>query len=432
MTQGSADTTLQTPETQLIACHECDWVSEVQLDDPRWQVCPRCQHPLVRHDRNDQLTPALALSALALLLLALLQPYITFERSGIVRTMTITDATAELAIYHHPALAVAVLLTSIIIPAAYVLAICWVYAGMLLRRALVGQQFLVRWLPVLSPWMMADVFAMAALVSLVKIIALANVTLHIAFWAYLAFALLLLATATRLNTVHLWQRLLGHHPAPTSLRAGHTAHQQGYVGCPRCGQLQPLHTTPSPAACGRCHSPLPTRDPLTNQRVLAYLCCAILFCLPAHALPIMVTTSLGKTEPTTIIGGVMLFLKHGDWPIALIIFAASVLVPFGKIFALLWLCIATRHPEQLEMTTQMRLYRVTEWIGRWSMIDVFVVAITVALVQLGSVMSVAPGMGGVAFCAVVVFTMLAAHQFDPRLIWDAQHRIAVETSRDAI
>jgi Uncharacterized paraquat-inducible protein A len=106
-----------------------------------------------------------------------------------------------------------------------------------------------------------------------------------------------------------------------------------------------------------------------------------------------------------------------------IIFTASVLVPFGKILALSWLCVASRQQQALDMNSQMKLYRLTEWIGRWSMIDVFVVAIIVALFQMGNILTVMPGMGGVAFSAVVIFTMLAAHQFDPRLIWDQQQQL---------
>ena len=156
------------------------------------------------------------------------------------------------------------------------------------------------------------------------------------------------------------------------------------------------------------------------QRTWALLVAATLCCFPAHLYPIMVTTSLGHTQPSTIISGVLQFLQHGDWPIALIIFTASVLVPFGKIMALSWLCLAARRDAPLDMTAQMRLYRITEWVGRWSMIDVFVVAIVVALVRLGNLLSIDPGPGGLAFAAVVVLTMLAAFSFDPRLIWDRQ------------
>ena len=337
--------------------------------------------------------------------------------------MTVTDAAWELAVYHHPALAVIVIATIIVIPALYLLSICWVHLSLAAPRQLPGSLLLARWLPRMQPWMMADVFAIAALVSLVKIVAMAHIQLLSAFWTFSGYALLLLITVTRMNTISLWQRLLGNLQQPVAARSGLTARAQGLIGCQWCGQLQAMHHH----HCQRCDSPLHGRHPLTLQRVWALLITAILCCFPAHLFPIMTTTSLGQNEPSTIIAGVMLFLRHGDWPIALIIFTASVLVPFGKILALGWLCIASRRRDTLDMKNQMALYRITEWVGRWSMIDVFVVAIIVALFQMGNILTVTPGVGGVAFSAVVIFTMLAAHQFDPRLIWDQQQTLTRNT-----
>ena len=404
----------------LLPCHECDLICEVTIrHDGRWRYCPRCQHPLMRPAQDDQLTPALAFTALLLLTLSLLFPYLGFEKNGIERAISITDAAQELAVYHHPALAVIVLATIIVLPALYLLSVCWIHMSLASPRPLPGSLFLARWLPRMQPWMMADVFAIAALVSLIKIIAMAHIQLLSAFWTFSGFALILLITVTRMNTIGLWQRLLGDLQQPPEAHAGKTAQTLGLIGCEWCGQLQPLGRH----RCHHCHSPLHERRPFSLQRVLALLITAILFCFPAHLFPIMITTSLGKTEPSTIISGVMLFIRHGDWPIAVIIFTASVLVPFGKILALSWLCLATRQQQALDMNSQMKLYRLTEWIGRWSMIDVFVVAIIVALFQMGNILTVTPGMGGVAFSAVVIFTMLAAHQFDPRLIWDQQQQL---------
>ncbi|MCG8392270.1 MAG: paraquat-inducible protein A [Pseudomonadales bacterium] len=404
-------------QTLLLPCHECDLVSEVTVrESSQWLQCPRCQHPLMRPADSDQLTPALASTALVLLALSLLFPYLGFEKGGLERTMTLTDAAYELAVYHHPFLAVMVIATIVVIPALYLISVCWIHVSLAGPRLLPGSLLLARWLPRLQPWMMADVFAIAALVSLVKIIAMAHIQLQSAFWTFTGYALLLLVTVTRMNTIGLWQRLLGNLQQPAGARSGLTALEQNLTGCPWCGQLQP----PGGHHCRRCGSHLHERNPFSLQRVWALLITAILCCIPAHLFPIMITTSLGKTEPSTIIAGVMLFIRHGDWPIALVIFTASVLVPFGKILALGWLCAATRQHQSLDMDSQMKLYRITEWIGRWSMIDVFVVAITVALFQLGNILTVEPGVGGVAFSAVVIFTMLAAHQFDPRLIWDRQ------------
>lgn len=404
----------------LLACPECDLISDVVQQQGQWHTCPRCRHALLRTAQSDQLTPALAITSLILLALSLLFPYIAFEQRGIERAMTIADAAQELAIHHHPLLSVIVIATIVVVPSIYLVSVCWIHLSVASPGRLPGSLLLARWLPRLQPWMMADVFAIAALVSLIKIVAMAHVQLLSAFWTFSGYALLLLVTVTRMNTISLWQQLLGALQQPGSVRSGVTALEQGLIGCTWCGQLQPLDQH----HCRRCHSRLHLRQPFTLQRVWALLTTAILCCFPAHLYPIMVTTSLGQSDPSTIIGGVLLFIDHGDWPIALIIFCASVVIPFGKIIAIGWLCIATRRHRELDMGGQMKLYRITEWIGRWSMIDVFVVAIIVGLFQLGSILTITPGYGGVAFSAVVIFTMLAAHQFDPRLIWDQQQRLA--------
>ena len=147
---------------------------------------------------------------------------------------------------------------------------------------------------------------------------------------------------------------------------------------------------------------------------------ALVLYFPANLLPILTVESFAGDQPSTIIGGVIQFWQEKDYPVALIIFGASVMIPVLKIISIIALCLAARtgrHPR--EMT---RLYRVTEFVGRWSMVDIFVVAILVAVVQLGSTISIHPGAGAVSFAAVVVLTMLAAMSFDPRLIWDAAAR----------
>ncbi|WP_419811185.1 paraquat-inducible protein A [Bacterioplanoides sp.] len=132
----------------------------------------------------------------------------------------------------------------------------------------------------------------------------------------------------------------------------------------------------------------------------------------------MITSTLGVSSSDTILSGVVYFWMHGDYPIALIIFIASVVVPLVKLLALIWLCYTVHHGRQQTPRRRTHLYRITEFIGRWSMVDVFVVALMVALVQLGNLMSIMPGPAALAFAAVVIITMFAAKNFDPRLIWD--------------
>ena len=135
-------------------------------------------------------------------------------------------------------------------------------------------------------------------------------------------------------------------------------------------------------------------------------------------LPIMTTDQLGSATDSTILGGVVLLVHHGSYPIAAVIFVASVMIPISKLLALSWLCwsVARRHPTSHQERT--RLYRATELVGKWSMTDVFVVAILVALIQLGGLLRITAGNAAIAFGGVVIVTMLAAESFDPRLIWD--------------
>lgn len=193
-----------------------------------------------------------------------------------------------------------------------------------------------------------------------------------------------------------------------------SAAQQGLACCHVCGRLS-HHTQQH---CPECGHHLILRKKHSLQVTMALVIAAMILYIPANVLPIMVTSSLGVSSSDTILSGVVYFWMHGDYPIALIIFIASVVVPLAKLLALIWLCYTVKRGRQQTPRRRTHLYRITEFIGRWSMVDVFVVALMVALVQLGNLMSILPGPAALAFAAVVVITMFAAKNFDPRLIWD--------------
>jgi paraquat-inducible protein A len=156
------------------------------------------------------------------------------------------------------------------------------------------------------------------------------------------------------------------------------------------------------------------------QTTWALVIAAAILYLPANALPVLVTTSLGSTESDTIISGVAYLYETGSWPLALIVLVASVIVPLGKLIAIAYLLVTVQRGSVTNNHDRARLYRLVELVGRWSMLDVFVDAFIVALVQLSPLMSVAPGSGVAFFMTVVVLTMFAAHSFDQRLIWNAR------------
>lgn len=197
-----------------------------------------------------------------------------------------------------------------------------------------------------------------------------------------------------------------------------SAAAQALAICHGCGKVQPVAL----AHCRRCEAPLHLRKRHSVQRTWALTLAATLLYFPANLLPMMRMSGLGGGEERTILGGVVLFWQHQAYPIAIVIFVASVVIPIIKLVAIVILCLNTRHCRNPRAMT--RVYRMTELIGRWSMVDVFVVAILVAVVQLGSLMSINPGPAAVAFAGVVILTMLGAMSFDPRLLWDAAPRQA--------
>lgn len=197
-----------------------------------------------------------------------------------------------------------------------------------------------------------------------------------------------------------------------------TALQHGLLRCEACALLARPARTGEAGHCLRCGAALEYRKPHSVQVTWALLVAAAVCYLPANLLPVLVTTAFGSAEADTIMSGIVFLYTSGSWPLALVVLVASVMVPLGKLVALAWLLISVQRGVRGGERDRIRLHRMVRFIGRWSMLDVFVDTFTVALVQLQPLMSVEPGPGVLFFGAVVVLTMLAAESFDSRLIWD--------------
>lgn len=204
--------------------------------------------------------------------------------------------------------------------------------------------------------------------------------------------------------------------------AARTAQTASLVSCTVCHLLMRRRPEASGPAgeCPRCGAALHARKPNSIARTWALVIAAFVLYVPANVLPITKVTSLGMTQSDTIMSGVIYFIQTGMWPIALVIFIASIFVPVLKLFMLLFLVISVQRRSTWRPKDRTRLYRITEAVGRWSMTDIFVVTILVALVHLGALANIEAQAGAVFFAAVVVITMLAAMSFDPRLIWDVK------------
>ena len=196
-----------------------------------------------------------------------------------------------------------------------------------------------------------------------------------------------------------------------------TARSAGLVGCRRCAAVWPR----GQESCGRCGTTLVSREPRSLQRVWAWWIAGVICYIPANMFPMLSTRLLFDVHEATIVGGAVDLALAGAWVVAFIIIFASIGIPIAKFAAIAWLARAASlglAESRSALSRRLHVYEIVEFIGRWSMIDIFVVAITSALVQLNVVVTVKPGPAAIAFALSVVFTMLSARAFDPRLIWD--------------
>lgn len=194
------------------------------------------------------------------------------------------------------------------------------------------------------------------------------------------------------------------------------AARHGRISCHVCGRLARAEEGPR---CPRCAAALHARKPDSIARTWAWLITAVILYIPANLLPVMTVIRLGRGEPSTILAGVRTLIEAHLWPLALLIFFASVVVPLLKITILGFLLISVQRRMTWRPRDRTLLYRLTETFGHWSMVDLFIVAILAALVDMEALATIRPGAGATWFGAVVISTMLAARSFDPRLIWDA-------------
>ena len=199
-----------------------------------------------------------------------------------------------------------------------------------------------------------------------------------------------------------------------------TGKTMGLVACRSCGLVSPAIDALRRGRCARCASTLHVRKTASAQRTLAWLVAGMLLYVPANLLPVMHTSGVGGGADSTILSGIVSFWRAGAWDIAAIIFIASVAVPATKFLSLGLLLWTVQRRSEWAKAHRTKLYRVVDFIGYWSMLDVVVVALTTALLQFKALGTAEPQPGIVFFCAVVVTTMLAAKSFDPRLIWDAR------------
>jgi len=403
----------------LTQCLECD----LPQRNPPLPVgaaarCVRCG-ALLHRNRPDSLerTLALTVAGLVLFLVANGFPFLSFQMQGQGTDTTLISGVQHLHAQGMWQLAAVVLFTSILAPGLQLGLLLAVLLPLAVGHLPRGFATLFRYVQTLTPWAMMDVFMLGILVAAVKLADLATLVPGPSLFAFLVLIFVLAAAQASLDPDIVWSRVSVPPAARRPPAAG-----EPLIACRVCELTVPVGAVaggPGKPRCPRCGARLHRRKRDSLQRTWALLIGAVVCYLPANLLPIMTVTSLGQTQSDTIMSGVIFLVTHGMWPLALVVFVASVLVPLLKVAILAYLLISVQAGSRRRPRERTRLYRLTELVGRWSMVDIYVVTILVALVRLDHLASIDAGPGAVFFAAVVVLTMLAAMTFDPRHIWDA-------------
>jgi paraquat-inducible protein A len=423
---SSAVSSIPAPSpVRLRECRGCGLVQRIPaLASGATAACTRCGAVLARR-RSDPSGRALAmaLTGLCLFVLATQMPFMDLDLRGRERVTTLISGPVELEQHGLWELSVVVLVTTIAAPLAKLAAMIWVLVGVRLRRPPRHLLTVFRWVEWLSPWAMVEVFLLGVFVAYTKLVDLAQVQVGGAVYALGGLMLAMAAADLALDREAVWSALqrkgvtAGRIEPVTTDSVATPAARRALVGCDCCGLV-----THGARSCPRCGAPLHRRKPDSIARSTALTVAAAVLYIPANALPVLTVISFGQGEPSTILSGVEELAGAGMWPLAALVFFASILVPVLKLIGLSWLIVTTRRGAAKHLRERTVFYRALDCVGRWSMIDVFMVSILTALVRMGRLASVYPGAGILSFCSVVILTMIAAMCFDPRLMWDSAER----------
>ncbi|WP_428536370.1 paraquat-inducible protein A [Rhodopila sp.] len=416
---------------RLCECHDCGEMQVLPAMPPGARaVCERCD-AVLRHTRRNPLSLPLALniSALILFLLGATLTLIAVSTAGQERIAGLVSGPSEMEQYGLWEISLVVLITTVAAPLARVLCMLAVLGGLHLKRPPAELREIYAWVEHLRPWSMVEIYLLGLLVAYVRLSGMTTVNLGPAIYALAGLMVIMVLADYMLDGQAVWEameppnrrrrRVLDVNPM-TSDRPGRNV-LRWRIGCDTCG----LVSRAAPGMrCTRCGFRLRIRKPNSMPRTWAFAIAAMMLYIPANIYPVLTVVRLGAGQPSTILGGVQELAELGMWPLAALVFFASVAVPVLKLIGLILLLVPTHLGSNWAMRDRTVLYRVVDAIGRWSMIDIFMESILVGVVQFGKLASVYPGPGAIAFAAVVILTMLAAHSFDPRLMWDRARETA--------
>jgi len=411
----------------LLACPDCDLLlPRIEAPGGHSSICPRCGKTINR-GTADSIIKSLSLSIAGLLMYlpAILLPLMTMKSFGFSDSANILDSIVNFYVNGYYFVSFMVLISAVVFPLVLLTSIFVISVQLYRHRYPSYLTRLFRLYLHLEEWAMVEVYLLGIMVTIIKMGDSADISYNTGIFCFAGLVLLTITIATVIDVDFFWQTIENRGKGRPVEPADHlhlqsgtvvTAARHGLILCHICHKLSP--NSLEGQGCPRCGETLHTRKPSSVSRTWALILTSAIFLAPANLLPIMRVDFLGVPDRSTIIDGIIYFFHHGSYLIGLIIFTASVLVPIFKIVGLVILLLSTRLCSLRLLRQKTRMFRFITFIGRWSMLDIFVIALLSVLVDFGFFTSVHAAPAATYFCIVVASTMFAVITFDPRIIWD--------------
>ena len=402
-----------TTEPRLRECPGCGLLQTVPPLAPGMTAhCVRCPTTL-RRTSAHRVEHIIALTSAAFVLLVVMcsTTLMSVETAGIKRTADLFSGPEELVRQNMGELAAVIIFVTVLAPLGRLVGMLYVMIRLHETAPPRHLRSIFAWAERLRPWSMLEVFVFGVFVAYVKLGDLVTIGLTTGVYALLALTFVLVWVDSALDREAIWERLYRGIPC------GGSPVVPGAIGCEICGFVSVPR--PDDPRCPRCEAVLHERKLNSVARTWALIVAAAVLYIPANYYPVLSVVQLGAGQPSTILGGVEELITARQYPLAALVFFASILVPMLKLVGLSTMLVTIQTGRVGWLRDRTRLYHIVRFIGRWSMIDIFMESLLGALVAFGAVITIEPGAGALAFCAVVILTMSAAETFDPRLMWDA-------------
>lgn len=395
----------------LQTCLECGQNVRIPLNEKGDFLCPVCNN-VIRKGNTWSLRRSafLALAILILLPFALGFPLLSIDLLGVKINATVWDGIWKMATTGYPYTAFMVLVCAVIMPVSFVLLILTIHIQRMIHQR---PRYTLIFLTKIKEWVMLDVYLVALAVAAFKIRDYADLEFNINLIAFVLVAVLNTLLFIKIEPKQAWERF---YPEYHSLPFDHASHP---TLCPTCEYCfdETILDLKGQQRCPRCESNLSVADNIKIQRVWACLIAGTIMMLPANIFPISITEMAGKVSADSLMSGVILFIEMGSYTVAAIVFIASIVVPVSKITIIFYLLLAIHYKWKHPIHIQMKLLHYVHFVGRWSMLDLFVLSLMMSLLERGQILSFSVGEAAFYFGAAVFLTMFASANLDARMLW---------------